>query len=413
MTKIRKSSKAPIRRQPSFRNRRRYSSIKINGFRLFESIDLKKLSNINLFFGPNNSGKSSLLEAIFAHACGRNLSPLFSQIISRRTNGFIRGMFDQGEQLFSLFNNRASLPLKFLLSAKLQGLKKSYNHKVEFFPSEDLSVLDPRSFGQSLDISTNHLRVVDFESYKESYKITPKLDKHVSDVAKVFLGKLIVYSEGKKLGFDLYFPPLNIPAETPFMFGTMIGLLDHRDPTRLTSIFSHLKRYEVLEEFSHEMNLVFPEVVNIDSVPFPDGSHTPLYITTTDGHKLPISAFGDGVCRWFLMLGEIIIKRRSTVCIEEIDSSFHPTSHRPLSQKLYEYALKYGAQLFLSSHSHEFVDTFLETLYGDEGVVDPQEKDPTQVFTLKRSDSGKSELWEITGREAFEQRNKYKLELMG
>jgi AAA15 family ATPase/GTPase len=128
---------------------------------------------------------------------------------------------------------------------------------------------------------------------------------------------------------------------------------------------------------------------------------------------LPIYAVGDGVCRWFLILGEITIFRRSAVCIEEIDSSFHSASHRPLSQKLYEYALKYGSQLFLSSHSHEFVDAFLETLYGDEGVVDPKKKDPVQVFTLIRSDGGQPELWELTGREAFEQRKKFKLELMG
>jgi AAA15 family ATPase/GTPase len=197
------------------------------------------------------------------------------------------------------------------------------------------------------------------------------------------------------------------------MNGTMIGLLDHRDPSRLTRIFSNLKRYEILDQFSHEMNLVFPEVINIDSVPFPDGSHTPLYIRTHDEHKLPIHTFGDGVCRWFLILGEIIILGRSAICIEEIETSFHPASHRPLSQKLYEYALKYRAQLFLSSHSHEFVDTFLEALYGDEGVVDPKKKDPVQVFTLKRSGGGQPELWELAGKEAFEKRKKFKLELLG
>ncbi|MDR2087469.1 MAG: AAA family ATPase, partial [Dysgonamonadaceae bacterium] len=39
--------------------------LKINNFRGFDSLEIDGLSKINLFVGKNNSGKTSILEALF------------------------------------------------------------------------------------------------------------------------------------------------------------------------------------------------------------------------------------------------------------------------------------------------------------------------------------------------------------
>jgi AAA15 family ATPase/GTPase len=41
------------------------NSIQIKNFRGFDNLDIDGFSQINLFIGRNNSGKSSVLEAIF------------------------------------------------------------------------------------------------------------------------------------------------------------------------------------------------------------------------------------------------------------------------------------------------------------------------------------------------------------
>ena len=48
----------------SYRKRGMYSSVIIENFRLFDRLELNDLGKVNLFFGPNNSGKTSILEAI-------------------------------------------------------------------------------------------------------------------------------------------------------------------------------------------------------------------------------------------------------------------------------------------------------------------------------------------------------------
>jgi hypothetical protein len=59
------------------------SSIKIKGYRRFLDYSMSGLGRINLLVGKNNSGKTSILEAIHFLASGQDISPLW-QIPSRR-----------------------------------------------------------------------------------------------------------------------------------------------------------------------------------------------------------------------------------------------------------------------------------------------------------------------------------------
>ncbi|MCZ6678309.1 MAG: AAA family ATPase, partial [Candidatus Poribacteria bacterium] len=71
----------------AYQSRGMYSSAIIEGFRLFENLELNNLAKVNLFFGPNNSGKTSILEAIYTHACGLNFVPFYGQVVPKRQGG--------------------------------------------------------------------------------------------------------------------------------------------------------------------------------------------------------------------------------------------------------------------------------------------------------------------------------------
>ena len=64
-----------------------YSSVIIENFRLFDRLELDDLANVNLFLGPNNSGKTSILEAVYTHACGLNFAPFIGQVVLGRRGG--------------------------------------------------------------------------------------------------------------------------------------------------------------------------------------------------------------------------------------------------------------------------------------------------------------------------------------
>ena len=100
-----KTKKTPSRTKKDIRfdNRGMYKSISIEGFRLFEKIDIDNLSRVNLFFGGNNTGKTSILEAIYTHACGRNFKPFQDTIIFRRRSNSYESGFEIGDSFMGLF----------------------------------------------------------------------------------------------------------------------------------------------------------------------------------------------------------------------------------------------------------------------------------------------------------------------
>lgn len=190
-------------------------------------------------------------------------------------------------------------------------------------------------------------------------------------------------------------------------------ILAHREPQATVAIFSHLKRYRLLEKFTQEMSMIFPIIKQIDTIPYPDGSFPPIYIINSKDELLPIYNFGDGIRRWFHLLGNLMIYPNSVHLIEEIDATFHPNAQEKFGHLLVEYANKFNNQLFMTSHNLEFSDKFLESLYGEEGSISEDQDDPVRVITIDKSpdDLEVNTVWNLTGRQAYEGRKLYDLEL--
>ncbi len=58
-------------------------SIKIQGFRKYSNFSIENFGRVNFILGNNNVGKSSVLEAIYAWACGQNIAPIMNIPLSR------------------------------------------------------------------------------------------------------------------------------------------------------------------------------------------------------------------------------------------------------------------------------------------------------------------------------------------
>ncbi|MEB3831005.1 AAA family ATPase [Phormidium sp. CCY1219] len=395
---------------PSDRPRSRYDAIAIEGFRQFKHLNLNNLGKINLFFGPNNAGKSSILEAIYTHACGLNLAAVMGQVVLNRADNAVSGPLDLGEKIFSLFRDTSSLPYTFTLSAKTLDTPSPYLLKSSFHPAAELSLLDPLGLGQLSGSFSSQTR--GFTQLIPARSPTAETRSQHRNIPDTYLGKWSVEFNGEKLENQLYFPQFQFEAKPQFRSATLHEILDHRTLGEDLRIFSQLKRYDIFGQFIAEMKQAFPEVLDIDLIPYPNGTPAPVAIATTDGRRLPLYSFGDGMRRWFYLLGQMLIFQNGVHCIEELEVTLHPAAQSPFIPLLVKYANEFNNQLFVTSHSIEFADSFLEALYGENGAVVNSEEDPVRIFTIKPSaEAGIPEVWPLTGREAYESRHKYELEL--
>ncbi len=398
------------------RNQGLYSSAVIEGFRQFKHLELNNFARVNLFFGPNNSGKTSILEALYTHACGFNFASILALVVLNRPDRIISGALDIGERLLSLFQNTSSLPYKFTISAKLTEDSSTHTATSTFHPSPEISDLDPRILGSlSVNLPSDNQAVNTFLSAEISYYDSVLQSLNISQKGSgIFIGKWQTNINDSQLAIDLYVPLSNPNITIPFKQAVLHDILAHRELGAGVKIFSFLKRYGLLHKFTEEMKFVFPDIREIDIIPYPDGTLSPVTIATTDSRRLPLYAFGDGMRRWFYLLGQMLVFQNAVHCIEEIDATFHPAAQSDFTHLLVNYAEKFNNQLFLTSHSLEFADALFDSLYGENGVVADRNEDPVRVFTTKRSpDPQIIEVWSFTGREAYESRHLYELELRG
>jgi hypothetical protein len=385
-----------------------YTWILMEKFKAFERIELSNLARINLLFGPNNSGKSTILEGIFTHASGLNFHPFFSQVVVRRQESYVSGALDMGEKLRSLFRDTGKLPYQFDISAQTADQKQKHSLHVIFRPSAQLSDLDPRVFGQSGPLAERSSpSMVSTNSWELG---TSGLQRKTSEVPSVFLGRWKALLGGTEKESDITFPVPSVSSEPPFKLANFHDVLAHRQPASDLRVFSHLKRYGLLSDFVKAMSDTFSEVEDIDMIPYPDGTQGPVYVRTAGERVLPLYAFGDGMRRWYYLLGNMIVSRGAVHCIEEADSMLHPASQPAFCRWLAKYAEEFDNQVFLTTHSIEFADSFLNALFGEGGVYAKNETDPVRVMTIHPNKTG-LEVWPLSGREAFEKRQRFELEL--
>lgn len=402
-------AKSTKKKEQDFRERGMYSSITIDGFRRFDHLELNDLSRINLIMGDNNSGKTSVLEAVFAHMNGLSFTSFMRiGIFSRQVS--TTGLLDFGEKIKGLFHNTSTLPYTFSISATMFDNLKTHAIKSVFKPSIELSDLDPRTLGKAqafdrvLDEQLDNLsiNVFSMDSINSTRQNLPQ---------PVSAGIWEIYFDEKTKRFNLMFPPSFTLEQTAFKAGIDTGIIGYKENQSEIRVFSYLKRYRILGEFVEEMRTVFPEIKEIDMIPYPNGQG-PVTIITNDGNNLPLHLFGDGMRRWFYLLGHMVVFRKAVHLIDEVDAFFHPTAQKEFPKLLLKYAEKYDNQIFMTSHSIEFADNFLESLYGDKGIVAKDDEDPVRVITLRLTeDHNDVEVWNISGREAYDYRQNFSLEL--
>ncbi len=367
-------------------------SFQINGFRKFDNIEFKDLSRINIFLGDNNVGKTTILEGIYAATCGDKLLPLIQRSLLRLSP--VNGTYDFIEKILGGFYNQKTIPLEFFFKIT-QDNNNSTTIKHKLVPSELFSQLKPGLNGKTINSESQSL-----------YGNIQVLENNVLNMMPQSpIGEWeIKYNNMTKKKMNIFFPlNNNLAIGNNIMTARFTDIVSHRNQQENTMIYSCLKREKVLDEFISELSKTFGEIENIDSIPYPDGSSAPVSISFKGSELIPLYNYGDGLQRWYNILGGMVYLKNSIHCFEEVDVTFHISAQKQLSKNIVHYAKKFNNQVFMSSHSMEFVDNFLES-------ISKEELKEVRIITLKNDDN-KIKYRVLNGEEALKSREQYNLEL--
>ena len=372
-------------------------SLKIEGFRKYKELHIDGFQRINFIMGNNNVGKTSILEAIYAWACGQNVVPFLSVPLARGRYSAIQQPYWLMEEILAVVNDRYSLPLSMIFEGIESGELKRFEHTI--YPSDLL-----KEYNASYKTFADGI-IPRFNDINGNSGVNGGYPYLTGSYNTAVVAKWNVKYKEDIIEYNFTVPMLQVPEVKPCYPAKFVDLLTHTAVVENVQIYSSLKRENRLDEVVEEISKVYSEIKDFDMLPYPDGSQAPLSIIKNDGTILPMYAYGDGIQRWFYILGAMTLYRNSIICIDEIDTGFHPNAQVEFCKHLIQYAYKNNVQLFITTHNIEFMDNFLEAAEN----IDSVQNEGVRIFTLRENKEFVFRALNVN--EARRAREEFKLEL--
>jgi AAA15 family ATPase/GTPase len=315
----------------------------ITNFRGFDSLEIDGFSKVNLFVGKNNSGKTSVLEAVFLLLGMSN--PMLLNTINQ-----IRGLnTGSAKQLRYIWHglkmgNKPSFSARFSDSSeRLLNLEAKY--KQNETPADNSSTTKPELIG--IDLNFRELR---------GNKIPPNLKSN-----------LTFEDNGIKQTI-----PRNYLEKFYAVFVSEKN--DRGSLLRFSEMIKRKEEIHILETLKR-----FDDNI-IDIKPLPDG----IFFDLKNSEELmPINIMGDGIRRFLNIVTAVSERKDAFVCIDEIENGLHYSAYKLLWESLLSFSNLNNAQLFITTHN-------IETLACLKSVLEEKDfenmRDFSKVFAVSKTE---------------------------
>lgn len=303
-----------------------YKSIRIQRFRCFRDLKLEDLARVNLIAGRNNVGKTTLLEAVFLHSGATN--PLLALELSAYRGLDPKYTLPPTGQLpwTHLFHNLD-------LSETIEVVGTDEHRKTRTLVLSPLDGADVPTNGETLstpDAGTTQSPVCGLnlessvEGCRSAYRVVlsdkgPIVDKHPAP-----------------------------PWQTVFVFAGNRPTIKP-DVERFSKLHVDRRTKHVIEA----MQIVEPRIKGLSMAMHMGSANIVADIDLPS--LLPIQVLGGGVSRVFSIATSIADSRGGVVLIDEAESGLHHSTHRRFWKAIIEMAIQLDVQLFVTTHSHEFL----------------------------------------------------------
>ena len=326
-----------------------YKSFRVQNFRGFRDLQLDDLARVNLIAGKNNSGKTSLLEALFIHSGEYNASRLLRVPATR----FYRPRLREGWLSYRKDSNIPSWNILFHnfeveKSISLAGEYEDHRfHQAKLFEEAGdellISTVDPteipddswilRHLGGEFDfglVALEQIEVLQFKSAGDApFHMAQIMGSIISDRRSEI---------SRSTSVSAIFLASN----------DQVSLED--DAAR----FTDLKRERKQKWFLEALNSLEPRLQGLEL--FYDGD-PPIIHGDLDSLKyaLPISSMGEGMRRITSLLLAISSIPYGIVFIDEIENGLHHSVQIDVWKAIAKAAKAYKVQIFATTHSLEMI----------------------------------------------------------
>lgn len=352
----------------------------VSNYRGFHKLELTGLGRINLLVGLNNSGKTSLLEAVGLLASGGDLARLWLTMSSR--GEWLHNERDPQRQDAGL-----ALPYLFHGYEVDQGstIELSGEHNDGTVASLRLAIKDPPS--PRLSEWASQLRRARRSSREEDTKpIMSCLEVIVGD----HLQHEVPISEGWGIArsdlIDPRFPRQIEKGSTPVRIITTASMA----PGELVEIVDSIQLTDEEARVLDALRIIEPRIVNFRPTLTRIGGFGAAWggsrhgiILKLEGIEavLPIGTLGDGSWRILGLALALAAAKGGVLLVDEIDTGLHFEVMAKMWRLVFETAIRLNVQVFATSHSRDCYESLAT-------IADPNSAEEERI-TIQRIEPDK------------------------
>lgn len=313
------------------------TDITVENYRLFEKLEVKGMTRVTLLVGQNNSGKSSLLEAIYLLVNGIGAHFALFDILNQR--GEFADDFDNRSRYF-----------------KIRHLFR--DHKLAKESQVKISATGSRSYG-TLTIDTSKAggeRLANVTGPRGAALKVKYADKTI--IVLTFNDELDVFELDANQNIRMEYGLTYFDSDLEHRFVTPFNFNVDDLSTLWDNIILTSKEDSILEA----IQILEP---NIQRLGFTGRRETPSDIivkTKNYDSPLPISSMGGGMRQILTVAIALANCEGGTLLVDDIDTGLHHTALTNMWKVVIETAKKLDVQVFATTHNWDCVASLHEAL---------------------------------------------------
>ena len=322
-----------------------FKSVRIQNFRQFKDLELKNLGRINLITGQNNTGKTSLLEALLLHVSPTNPEIVLTvaqlreieKVLAEGPNSWGWIFRDSADsevitiESQDTMNNR--LTQKVMTSRSLQIPQTNFP-----VSSSAPGTYEPviTTSGRPLHSLTSEFR--DLQGNRGTSRI--RLDGGSTTVEHL---------------------------EGNFTFKRWYLATKPESPVEAAQIYSRVVLAGREDDIVEALRVLDPRLERLRVLD--SGTGPSVHADFGDGRFLPVNVAGRGFSRLLSMVSIMIDTAGGLVLIDEIEDGLHYSALPAVWKAIIAAAHKHDVQIFATTHSLEAIEAAVEGSEGYEGSL--------------------------------------------
>ncbi|MEA5620402.1 AAA family ATPase [Cronbergia sp. UHCC 0137] len=333
-------------------------SVKIENFRGFKSFELQQLGRINLLVGENNSGKTSILEAIQLLCSRTNLEPLGEIMINRGEYFWSDNLREERElDICHLFyDHQFDINSQFSISGINDDVKEEFyvnigSRKLHIDADlEEFEELDEEKKREIIEELSSNLKSVNFrvvwnrENEAKEIVNMPLLDNNC---------------------LSLRFIKRSSRDKKNQLFRTVFVNSSSLNTTNMKELFEEVVLTPEEELATEALKIIDPKIERIAPANVQKASqmtrlrsaadsHTGFFVRLSDkNQRVPIGSMGDGIWRILGLALAIVSAKNGYLFVDEIDTGLHFTTMSGMWKMIWDTAKRLNVQVFATTHSND------------------------------------------------------------